>query len=69
MHGAGEQVLEFEGLNEIGIPDHTTILDADVSESVIDFSNLFNTLLQRFFGTEDRDITRSETTWLGSTFA
>ena len=57
LHGAGQKILKFESFNEIGIPDHTAIFGADVSESLVDFSNLLDALLERFFGAEDRNIT------------
>jgi len=30
LDGAGEQVAELEGLDEVGVPDHAAVLDADI---------------------------------------
>ena len=32
LHGAGEEIAEFEGLDEIAVPDHTSVLGADLVE-------------------------------------
>jgi len=45
LHGAGEEILKFEGFYEICVPDHTAIFDADISEAFVDLSNPPNTLL------------------------
>lgn len=37
LHGAGEEVAEFEGLDKVAVPDHAAILGADVLERLIDF--------------------------------
>jgi hypothetical protein len=36
LDGAGEQVAELEGLDEVGVPDHATILGADLGEHLVD---------------------------------
>jgi hypothetical protein len=36
LDGAGEQVAELEGLDEVGVPDHAAVLDADLAEGLVD---------------------------------
>lgn len=56
-HCVRKKVLQFECFDEITVPDHAPITNSNVDESFIDFSNLPDTFLQRFFSSEDRYIT------------
>jgi len=40
-----EKILKFESFNEIAIPNHATISNSDVSESFVDFVDLFYAIL------------------------
>lgn len=53
---ASEQVPELERLNEIRVPDHAAILDANLGEGLINLVDLLHTLIQALLGTEDADI-------------
>ena len=39
--GLEEEVLELEGLNQVGVPDKRSVLDSDVLEAVVDLSDPF----------------------------
>lgn len=56
MDGASEQVAELKSLYEVGVPDHATVLDANIGEGGVDLVDLLDTLVERFLGTEDGDI-------------
>jgi hypothetical protein len=37
LHGASEQVAELKGLDEVRVPDHAAVLDANLREHLVDF--------------------------------
>lgn len=39
LHGAGEEVAEFEGLDQVAVPDHAAVFGADVVEHLVDFAD------------------------------
>lgn len=43
--GTSKEILKLEGFNEIGIPDHAAISNANVLKSFIDLVDLFNAIL------------------------
>src|SRR5690606_724910 len=51
--GAGHQVLQLQRLDEIGIPDHRTVVDLDVGELVPDRRDALTALFQRLLRAED----------------
>lgn len=56
LDGAGQQVTELERLNEVGVPDHAAVLDANVGELGVDLVDLADTLIKGLLSTEDGDI-------------
>ena len=42
----GEEILKFERLHEIGVPNHTAIFDAHISKPFIDLGDFLDSLLQ-----------------------
>lgn len=39
LDGASEQVAELESLDEVRVPDHTAVLDTDLAECRVDFTD------------------------------
>lgn len=51
LDSALKEVTELKGLNKVRIPDHASVLDANLSEAVVDLADFFDTLIQRLLGT------------------
>lgn len=43
---ASQQISQFECLDQIGIPDHASVLDTNILESLINLVDLLDTLIQ-----------------------
>ena len=43
---ASQKISELKGFDKIRVPDHTSILDADVAERLIDLIDLLDALIQ-----------------------
>jgi len=50
---ASQQISELKSLNKISVPDHASVLDANIVECVINLVNLPYTLVERFLRSED----------------
>jgi hypothetical protein len=37
LDGAGQEVAELEGLDEVGVPDHAAVFDAELGVGLVDF--------------------------------
>lgn len=53
---ASEQIPELEGLNQVRVPDHAAVLDADLTESAVDLGDVADTIVQGLLGTENGDV-------------
>ena len=59
IHGDGglsDEVVEFEGFEKIGIPDHAAVFHVDARSLLVDFLNGVDTVLQNVTGAEHRAI-------------
>jgi hypothetical protein len=45
-NSTSKKILEFEGFDEIGVPDHTAIFDAHVGETFIHLGDFLDSFLQ-----------------------
>ena len=43
--GTGQQVLQFQSLGQVGVPDHATVGGLDLGEGLPDLVDLLNTYL------------------------
>lgn len=56
LHGAGEQVLQLEGLGKISVPDHGSVGDTNLVNESVNSSDTSDTILKRLLGSENGDI-------------
>jgi len=69
-----EEVVKFEGLNQVGVPDFSLVANLNVLIHLRDFFELLNTIIQKFLVSEDSGVSlhgllhlRSELgSWLSS---
>jgi len=56
LDGASEEVTELKSFDKVGVPDHAAVLGADLGELLVDVTDLLDTLVERFLGTENGNI-------------
>ena len=59
MHGHGslrDEIVEFERLDQVGVPDQRAVGDLDVGHVAPDFLDVLNALFEHFLGAEHRTV-------------